>query len=192
MKYFERSHNGELKQPQTTVVSVLNNNLLIAVRSWSGQDLESTVVDEIVHFLSAADADLEVTTPFEYLESLSTLANKVRIAILLANDAVFAQNKDKYQYGFEISVCYKNQNEVVLASVGRFALQFLKNNIQYNLYEVSGLIDDLTLLPGSLLGIDKVPEVICHSLSLKGLSTIFITSKYNDDTSWSMEINQLS
>jgi hypothetical protein len=61
------------KLPQTQVYSLLDDQLLIFLRSWNGSDANQKVIDEINHFLSAANADLEVTTPFEFVDKVYPL-----------------------------------------------------------------------------------------------------------------------
>jgi len=193
MKYNEHSFNsGEFKLPQTQVTTYLNDQLILVIRSWTGSDHIQTVIDEITRFLSAADAELEVTTPFDYLESLSTIANKVRIALLLANDAIYTHNKDKYLFGFEVAICFKSQREIVVASMGRFSIQYEKNHKIFNLYQRGGLIDESVLLPPNLLGIDKTPQVDCYSLSVQELDEIDMSSYYSEKTFWKIKIDQFS
>lgn len=190
MKQQVRSHNGIHKFPQTQVHSLLNDNLIICVRLWSGPEAEQKVVDEISRYLSAADADLEVTTPFDYIESLSSLSNKVRVALLLANEALYADNKEKYTHGFEVAICYKHQKEISVGSVGRFAFNAEKKDKSFPMFESGGFLDDLILLPTELLGVEREVELKCASVSTRELSSLQVTSKYDDDTYWTMQVSQ--
>lgn len=184
------SQNGLQKFPQTHVHSLLNDNLLVCIRLWSGLEVEQKVVDEILRYLSAADADLEVTTPFDYLESLSSLSNKVRVALLLANEALYIENKEKYSQGFEIAICYKHNNEISVGSVGRFAFTVEKKDKKFLVFESGGFLDDLVLLPTDLLGIEREVDIKCSSISTRDLFSIQISSKFDQDTFWSVTINQ--
>jgi hypothetical protein len=190
MKSKINSHNGDQKLPQTHVHSLLNDNLLVCIRLWSGPEIEQKVVDEILRYLSATDADLEVTTPFDYIESLSSLSNKVRVALLLANEAIYIDNKEKYTQGFEIAICYKNHKEISVGSVGRFAVSADKKDKNYMIFETGGFLDDLVLLPADLLGIEREVEINCTSISTRDLTSIQISSKYDQHTFWSAHINQ--
>lgn len=192
MKCTEQSFNSDLKLPQTQVTTYLNDQLIVAIRSWTGADHVQTITDEITRFLSAADAELEVTTPFDFLESLSTLANKVRVALLLANDAIYTHNKEKYLFGFEIAVCYKNQKEIVVASMGRFAAQYTKKQKTFSMYKSPGLMDELTLLPTNLMGIDKNPQIECCSFSAQELTQVEFSSFYSDKIFWKLLIQQIN
>lgn len=190
MKFKVSSHNGQQKFPQTHVHSLLNDNLLVCLRLWSGPEAEQKVIDEVLRYLSAADADLEVTTPFDYIESLSSLSNKVRVALLLANEALYVDNKEKYSQGFEIAVCYKHNKEITIGSVGRFAFTAEKKDKSFVVFESGGFLDDLVLLPTDLLGIEREIEIKCASVSMRDLVAIQLSSKYDQNTFWSAKINQ--
>lgn len=190
MKSKISSHNGAQKFPQTHVHSLLNDNLLVCIRLWSGPEVEQKAVDEILRYLSAADADLEVTTPFDYIESLSSLSNKVRVALLLANEALYIDNKEKYSQGFEIAICYKHNKEISLGSVGRFAFTAEKKDKKFLMFESGGFLDDLVLLPTDLLGIEREVDIKCASVSTRDLSSIQISSKFDQNTYWSTTVSQ--
>lgn len=190
MKSKISSHNGVQKFPQTHVHSLLNDNLLVCIRLWSGPEVEQKAVDEILRYLSAADADLEVTTPFDYIESLSSLSNKVRVALLLANEALYVDNKEKYSQGFEIAICYKHNKEISLGSVGRFAFMAHKKDKKFLMFESGGFLDDLVLLPTDLLGVEREVDIKCISVSTRDLSSIQISSNFDQNTFWSATIDQ--
>ena len=183
-------HAGHFKFPQTQVIQLLNDQLFIFFRSWSGLEIQQKVIDEISHFLSAADADLEVTTPFEFIESLSSYANKVRISLLLANDIVHkTENKERYAQGCEIGIVYKKNNEVICASVGRFGFTAIKNEQRMVLSSGGNLLDDQVLLPTQLLGLDPTPIIQINSISTKGLSELVVDSDYfNQSTVWKISL----
>lgn len=184
MNYETQSQNGALKLPQTTVFTEMSSDLLIFIRSWCGDDLQQKVLNEITRYLSATDADLEVTSPFEYVENLSSIANKVRVALLMANEALYAENKEQYKYGYEVAICFKKSNEVCIASVGRFSFNYKKKGKVLQLYESAGFADDLTLLPSQLLGIEKSLEIKINSISKTDLETVEIKSNFDEDTYW--------
>ena len=188
MQFDIQSQNGNLKLPQTSIFNEMNSDLLICIRSWCGDDLQQKVLNEIIRYLSATDADLEVTSPFEYVENLSSTANKVRVAFLMANEALYSENKDHYKYGFEVAICYKKSNEICIASVGRFSFKYQKKSKMIQLYESAGFADDLTLLPSQLLGIEKSIEIKISSVSKTDLETIEIKSFFDDETYWTAHI----
>jgi len=174
------------KLPHTQVHSLLDNQLLIFLRSWNGIDANQKVVDEIMHFLSAANADIEVTTPFEFIENLSSLANKVRISILLANDSIYkTENKEKYLQGYEVAIILKNQQELAWSTVGRFEIMAIKNEKHISITNAGQFLDDQVLLPVALLGLERDPSVLTGSLSVKNLEKINIQSSFDQQaTLW--------
>lgn len=186
--------NGSYKFPETTTYSLLDDHLLIFLRSWNGHDAEQKVIDEINHFLSAANADLEVTTPFEFIENISSLANKVRISILLANDIIFkTENREQFQQGFEIAVIFKNNNEIAWSTVGRFQLSVEKQNLHFSISHGGQFLDDQILLPVALVGIDREPRVLSGSLPAKNIEKIEVRSEFSDQSSfWEALITDVS
>ncbi len=194
MKSQITGHSDKFKFPATQVYSLLDDQLHIFLRSWNGNDANQKVIDEINHFLSAANADLEVTTPFEFIENLSSMANKVRISILLANDVIYkTENKEKYLQGFELAIVFKSQQEIVWSTVGRFEIRATKNQKNISVSHGGQFLDDQILLPVSLLGIDREPHVLTGSISVKNLDSLQIHSDFDEKaTSWSVEISDFN
>lgn len=178
----------------TQVYSFLDNQLIIFLRSWNGVDANQAVLDEITHFLSAASADLEVTTPFEFIESLSSMANKVRISVLLANDMIFkTENKEKYLQGFELAIVFRSQQEIAWSTVGRFEIKVTKNKKNISVSHGGQFLDDQVLLPVALLGLDHEPTVLTGSVSIKNLDEIQILSSFDDQTTyWKAQITDFT
>lgn len=191
MRILAKSSSGQQKMPSTQVVSLLNDNLIIFIRSWNGQEINQRITDEINHYMSSVEADLEVTSPFGYSENLSMLANKVKIALLLANDSVYnTENKVTYQNGAEVLIFFKKNNEITWASIGRFSATSLKEDRHLKLFDSGGKFGDDILLPVNLLGIMKNPEILVGSLALKKLKSIQISSSFQDrDSIWDCEIS---
>ncbi len=186
--------NGQFKLPQTQVYEFLDDQLLIFLRSWNGTDSNQKVIDEITHFLSAANADLEVTTPFEYKQSLSSLANKVRISILLANDLIFkTDNKEQLYLGYELAVIFKNHNELAWANIGRFEISAKKMDNEFQLCYGGQFLDDQILLPVGLLGLDRDPSINAGSISVKNVDQVQIVSNYlHNSTYWQALISEVN
>jgi hypothetical protein len=134
--------------------------------------------------MSSVEADLEVTSPFGYSENLSMFANKVKIAVLLANDTIYnTDNKSTYQHGAEVTVIFQKNNEISWASIGRFSIEALKEDRNLILFDSGGKFDDEILLPVSLIGIMKSPEVLAGSMAIKKLQQLVIKSNFRDQES---------
>ncbi len=176
--------SGRQKMPNTQVATLLNDRLLVIIRSWNGVDINQKVIEEISHYVSAAEADLEVTSPFDYSENLTPYANKVKVALLLANHSVYnTDNRQVYQHGAEVAVFFQKNNEIAWASVGRFSILAHKANQQLKIYDSGSKFDEEVLLPVDLIGIYKNPEISAGSFSVKKLDTLEIKSIFGQQES---------
>ncbi len=174
------SHQGIFKMPSTTVHQLLDDKLIIYLRSWGSQDYDQKFIEEVMYFLSTAQADIEVTSPFDYLENLSPLANKVRISLLLAHDYFYKiENKSSFSVGFETAVLMKVKNEIAWAAVGRFDL-FKKSDSDLQIVSATGTDrDQFLLLPVDLVGVEKDFDMRCGSL-LSTDQPLFVSSTFKN------------
>lgn len=169
--------SGQQKLPNTQLASLLNDQLLIMIRSWNGAEINQKIIDEISHYMSAVEADLEVTSPFGYSEYLTVYANKLKIALMLANHAIYnTDNRQFYQQGAEVVAVFKKNNEIAWASIGRYSIESQKHGRKIKLFDSGVLFDDEILLPTNLLGLYKDPEIFAGSVSTKNLELIEIKS----------------
>ena len=189
--------NQKNKFPQTQMYSLLNDELLVFLRSWNGTDSNQKIIDEISHYLSAANADLEITTPFAFIESLSSMGNKVRVALLLANDVIYKfDNKEIYSQGFEVAVVFKSAKEVVCGQIGRFSMQAYKNNHVLDLGHGGTFLDEQILLPTALLGTELEAPIFVSSIATKDLTRLEIKSAYlahspSEQSYWQAQITEI-
>ena len=164
MRIETHSHQGLLKMPTTSVHQLLDDQLTIFLRSWGSQDYDQKFIEEVSHFLSTAQADIEVTSPFDFAENLTQLANKVRVAILLAHDYFYKiENKNFFSVGFECLILMRSKNELAWGAVGRFDLYELEGQATGILTAVGTDRDRQTLLPIELLGVEREIELRCGS-----------------------------
>lgn len=168
--------------PPTQVYHLLDDQMSLAVRAWGSQEFNQKFIDEISFYLSTAQADLDVTSPFDFRENLSSLANKTRIALLLAHDFFYkSQNKAEFSVGFEAAVFFQSKNELAWSSVGRFGLKRIKDRYLQNLFESGSAIDDQILLPVELIGVEKEVEIISGSMHLDSQTQLLLSSVYGGD-----------
>lgn len=196
MRYETSSHQGFLKMPTTTVHQLLDNKLIIFLRSWGSQDYDQKFIDEVMHFLSTVQADIEVTSPFDYVENLTSLANKVRISVLLAHDYFYkVENKTSYAVGFEAAILMRSKNEIAWSAVGRFDLFKISSHGVQMLSAAGTDRDSQTLLPVDLIGVERDIEVRGGSLSFTE-NPLIVSSMYQNSLvfkkdgvdSWSTEL----
>jgi hypothetical protein len=160
MKVFSRAAQSREKLPVTNLYNLLDGQLLLALRSWGSSDYNQKFIDEITHYLSSTQADLDVTTPFEYQESLSALANRTRVALLLAHDLFLkSENKSEYLVGFESLVLFKVKNELAWSSVGRFSIDKIAEENLNTLMRNGSDLDDEVLLPVQLVGVERAINI---------------------------------
>lgn len=179
MKAHIRSGSSGLRMANTNLVSLLDGELLIILRAWGSTEYNQKFIDEIQHYISSTEADVEVTTPFDYQENLSSLANRTRIAILLAHDRFTKnENKNEYLVGFEVTVLFQNKNELAWSSVGRFAIdKFVDQQISTLMSNGSDL-DTEILLPVQLAGLEKSIDISSGSMALGEKSMFVISSLF--------------
>jgi hypothetical protein len=168
--------------PATQTYQLLNNQLTVFLRPWGSTEFNQKVVDEITHYLSTTQADIEVTTPFDYLESLSSLANRTRVAVLLAHDLMYkTDNRSEYVVGFELMVLFTSRKELAWASVGRFSLSKLMHERLNPVIATGTDLDSEVLLPVQLIGLEKEISVNAGSIAFDSSAKLAVTSAYNCD-----------
>jgi hypothetical protein len=177
-----RSASLHHQLPATQTYQLLNNQLTVFLRPWGSTEFNQKVVDEITHYLSTTQADIEVTTPFDYLESLSSLANRTRVAVLLAHDLMYkTDNRSEYVVGFELMVLFTSRKELAWASVGRFSLSKLMHERLNPVIATGTDLDSEVLLPVQLIGLEKEISVNAGSIAFDSSAKLAVTSSYNCD-----------
>lgn len=183
MKLNHRSYGGKIFRPKPVIHQ--EENLIIIATCWGVGDNTARVVEEISKYISAAVTDVEVTSPFEYVTSLSKGANHLRVATLLANDIVYrGENKNEYTSGYELLILLKNQHQVTWAHVGAPHLLLKKPQLallpiltQFDLStELSTSKTLLPPLPSSLLGLDPTCQVFCGDMTVHSGDQLVLTS----------------
>jgi hypothetical protein len=182
MKWVTRSSQQNLKMPTTHVYHLLDNQMSLAVRAWGSQEFNQKLIDEVSFYLSSAQADLDVTSPFDFRENLSSLANKTRISLLLAHDFFYkSQNKTEFAVGFEAAVFFQGKNELAWSSVGRFSLKKVKDLYLQTIFDSGTDRDEETLLPVELLGAEKEVEINSGSVFVDSQSQLLLSSVYGGE-----------
>ncbi len=194
MKTKSRGVSGTSKMPNTQVFSLLDDKLIVCIRSWNGQEINQKILDEINHYMSSVEADLEVTSPFEFSEQLSQLANKLKVSLLLANDMIYkTENKEFYQHGAEVLALFKKDKEVAWAALGRFAVDLNKESSKVKIFDIGSSFNDEVLMPVGLLGLIRYPEVYAGSFSTQGIESVEIKSIYKQqDAVWECFVSDLN
>lgn len=168
----ERSFGGNLFRPRPEI-HCDSKELIIIATPWGPRRSAKLAVQVMLdYFLSSRD-DRETTSPFERLSCLSSAANNLRIAAMLANDAIWRrENNNEYLAGVEIfASCFFNQ-EFTWVQVGQPHL-FLAKQEQQSLMPLSSSLDLalemsqarelLPPLPNQMLGVDSSVNLFTSS-----------------------------
>ena len=176
--------------PGTSITDFFEKDLLVIVRPWNNSDHLKVVIEEVSQYLSATQADLELTTPFQFVEGLSTLANKLRISALLANDRLFkAENRETYACGFEMVLLYKKNTELAWLAIGGFEFEAEFKDYKKIICSNGDVLESCNLLPPHLLGVDRTPVLQAGSVNIKDLTSLKIKSYFNkNDTIWNCDV----
>lgn len=193
MKFLSRTaHVGQ--QLATTVgLTLLDGQLILILRAWGSTDYNQKFIDEIEHYLSSTQADLEVTVPFHFQENLSSLANRTRISILLVHD-LFLKNENKTEYlvGFEATVLFKSKTELAWSSVGRFSIDKVYQNSLRTYTKNGSDLDIEVLLPVQLIGVENDIDISSGSMRISDKDKIIISSTCGCQIQISEQDQQLS
>lgn len=194
MKTKTRSVSGQQKMPNTQMFSLLDDKLIVGIRSWNGSEINQKILDEINHYMSSVEADLEVTSPFELSEHLSHIANKLKVSMLLANDLIYkSENSETYQHGAEVISLFKKNKEIAWASIGRFSIDLIKQDeSKIKVFDSGASFNDEILMPVGLLGLMRFPDIHAGSFVSTSISSIEIKSIFRQQESvWECFVTDL-
>lgn len=165
MRIEERSYSTKTVRPRPAIYIEPDGSFVVISTSWGDPEHGFKVNEDIAKYIQAATADVEVTSPFEFLGSLTTEANYLRIATLISNEALYRGiNKADYQAGVETLLLLRKGSQIAFAQAGSPHLLIQKRNRLVTPISVSldaGLEmggdsqDPLSPLPQTLLGIDS-------------------------------------
>lgn len=182
MKIVTRAAHQHQKLPNTETHQLLDGQLILFLRSWGSSDYSQRFIDEVEHYMSSAQADIEVTTPFDYLESISSLANRTRVSLLLAHDVFYKnENKNVYVVGFEATVMFRQKSELAWSSVGRFSIDKVQKQGVNRIFRSGSDLDSEVLLPVQLVGVERELDISSGSLFYDTDSHVVVSSVYKNE-----------
>lgn len=174
IRFENRPYPGEHSRPTPEVHIDEATNSVFVVVPWGGREAAKKVIERMTEYLAFAAQDHEATSPLPRLTCLSTAANNLRTAALLANDMLFREdNRDEYRAGVELFAATLYQNELSWLQVGGPQL-FLGRGTQ-TLLPLGSNIDlaldlrdwrakaELPALPAQLLGLDANVNLTINS-----------------------------
>lgn len=187
MKLTERSYRTSKTRPKPNVKISTDGDLILAVTSWGTQQTADQASEEMLRYIEAARADIEVTSPFDFLTCLSSEANYLRIALLIANESLYrGENRNQYSSGLEVVALLRNQNQVAWAQVGGPHILLFREHQLPKLVatsmDLSAELESeevLPALPAQMLGLDSVCQIQCGHFVLKPKDKILLLATSN-------------
>jgi hypothetical protein len=199
LHFEERSYAGNQKhnRPRPEIHIDQESGLLIVATPWGARSGAENVIQHMNEYLSLARGDREATSPFERLSCLSTQANNLRIAALLANQALYRDdNREEYRTGVELFAATMDDNEMVWLQAGN--PQILLSRDDHGLLPIGAQVDlafDLSYngqmlapLPAQLLGLDITLNLTLNSFRARpGDRVVLLSHSYMPQVLFSIE-----
>jgi hypothetical protein len=160
--------------------------LLIVATPWGASSGAKKIVSTIAEYYLATKNDKDATSPFRRLEYLSSTANNLRIATLVANEYLYREeNRSDYRSGVELFVGSIQERELAWVQVGhpnilmqRRGQSLLPISVQLGIAnEVQHSGEPLPPLPSSLLGISLEPNLSIQSICPQSGDSIVLLSR---------------
>jgi hypothetical protein len=115
----ERPYSGKTFRPRPEIFLDSQAGILIIATPWGPRSAARKVIDRMQEYLLLSRDDREVTSPFQRLTCLSTQANNLRIAAMLANEMLYREdNKLEYRSGVELFAAIMDDEEFVWLQAG--------------------------------------------------------------------------
>lgn len=185
MRIEERSYSSKIFRPKPYLHRESDGSLLIVATSWGHAEHAVRVADEITKYMTAAKGDVEVTSPFEFLPTLSDQANQLRISMMIANDILYrGENKAEYISGVEILALSRSGQELAWAQIGGPHLLFRRRGRPLvplatafdHAFELSLSGDVPPPLPSRLLGVDPTCHIVAGDLQVSDQDRLVLLS----------------
>ena len=188
LAFTSRPFAGADSRPTPEVLIDTSVNTLIVAVPWGSRDAAKKVIDRRLEYLSFAAQDREATSPLPRMSCLSTAANNLRTAAMLANDMLYREdNGDEYRAGVELFAATLSQNELSWVQVG--GPHILLGRGSQALLPIGSSVDlalDLSLdqaarsrlpaLPAQLLGLDSNVNLTINSFRARPHDSLVLLS----------------
>lgn len=184
LRFEERPYSGQTFRPSPEIHLDDRSQLLIVATPWGTRSAAKKVIERMTDYLSLAREDNEATSPFERLSCLSPLANNLRIAALLANEAVYREdNADEYRSGVELFAAAVGEKEMVWLQVGNPHILLARPGrtplpLGSNIDLAFDISEDQLLppLPNQLLGLDTSVNLNLNSFRVRSGDRLILVS----------------
>lgn len=203
LTFQSRPYPGENSRPTPEILIDESTNSVFVVVPWGNREAAKKVIARMTEYLAFAAQDREATSPLPRLTCLSTSANNLRTAALLANDMIFREdNREEYRAGVELFAATLYHNELSWLQVG--GPQLLLGRNAQSLLPLGSNIDlaldlrdwrsevELPALPAQLLGLDANVNLTINSFRARaGDRLILLNHSQTPDITFSWKSDQL-
>lgn len=184
-QFEHRPYSGKTFRPRPEIHLDNDSNLLLIATPWGPRESSRKAIDRMLEYFLLAKSDREVTSPFERLTCLSTAANNLRTAAMLANEMLYREdNRTEFRSGVELFGASFIDNEFVWMQIGQPQILLARGN--QRLLPLGGCVDlslDLSegsdllpALPNQLLGLDQTVNLTINSFRAQPGDRIILMS----------------
>lgn len=202
LSFSERPFSGQTFRPRPEIHIDTASNTIIVATPWGSRESARKVIARMSDYLVLAREDSEATSPFQRLSCLSTLANRLRIATLLANESLYRDdNRNEYRSGVELFAGVLEQDEfvwlqsgnpqILLSRPGRKLLPLGSQiDLSFDFSEGSELLPGL---PSQLLGLDSSLNLSINSFRARpGDKIAMVSHSHLPENVFGLEASQIS
>jgi hypothetical protein len=208
MSFEHRIYNpAKLVLPRPEIYFDPDGHFLIVVTPWGPRSAAKQAIETILEYTTSSRSDEEITSPFQRLSHLSTTANNLRTAALLANDMIYErENKSEYRLGLELFLASFEGPEVVWVQIGQPHVCLARADqpimpLSMSL-DLSAELGDskqlLAPLPSQVFGLDPNPNLVINSFrprpgdQLILLNSAWLPSALYVDHSGERQVDEIS
>jgi hypothetical protein len=180
MKHFEqRSYRHKAQRPLADYKLEDDGTLFSVSFSWGEINPNEKIYTTLSNYFFASKNDIEVTSPFEIIPSLTALENKIRTSMLIANAEIYSQfNSKAYAAGCEY-LCLANEgHEIVSAQIAGPSVILVRGSENILISTSSDLLhNNYYPLPSKLFGLENVCYPQLNSFRVEEKDSILLISR---------------
>lgn len=182
-----RSFRSDISRPTPHIENDAELGFFAVVTPWGSRSTAERVTEIIKDYLVSLRADQDATSPFPRLTSLSSNANNLRIAALIANEKIYREeNDDYYNSAVEIFALSIEGNEVSWIQFGHPNVFLKRQNkglvalgshldLPMDVKSKDGKI--LPPLPSTVLGLDSSTNFLVGSFISQDKDQLVMVSR---------------
>lgn len=202
LSFHERPYSGRTFRPRPEIYLDIETKTLIVATPWGPREAARKVIERMKDYLALAREDAEATSVFQKMTCLSTAANRLRTATLLANEVLLRDdNRDEYRSGVEIFAGILEEDEFVWVQSGnpqillsRPGRKLLPLGSQIDLsFDFSTETEILPGLPSQLMGLETSLNLSINSFRARpGDKLALISHSHLPEGIFSVQTDQVT